>query len=146
MKVKILTSNNVIWYKGFIGRVIEVNPHIDVSPSGSVIHMVLVDKCDDDIQDVLKMYDAKENSFFQGMWWIYKEDCEVVKEEKPLRVGDVVCFVGSKYEYDQPTITVVKIYMDCRSGYSVFDGVYFNKVTGGYTTIVGASVNAVERR
>lgn len=144
MKVKITGRGGHLWYKDFVGEVVEVSEN-EIRAGSHIAYMVCTDKCSDDMKALFVRYDELGKTF-PGIWWIYKEDCEVVKEEKPLRAGDVVCFVGGKYEYDQPTITVVKIYMDCRSGYSVFDGVYFNKVTGGYTTIVGASVNAVERR
>lgn len=144
VKVKITGRGGHLWYKDFVGEVVEVSEN-EILVGSHIAYMVCTDKCSDAMKALFARHDGI-GTIFPGIWWIYKEDCEVVKEEKPLRVGDVVCFIGSKYEYYQPTITVVKIYMDCRSGYSVFDGVYFNKVTGGYTTVVGVSVNAVERR
>jgi hypothetical protein len=144
VKVKITGCGGHRWYKDFVGEVVEVLEN-ETQVGTHIAYAVCMDKCSDDMKALFAILDGR-GQIFPGLWWICKEDCEVVKEEKPLRVGDVVCFIGSKYEYDHPTITVVKIYMDCRSGYSVFDGVYFNKATGGYTTVVGVSVNAVERR
>lgn len=151
MKVKILTSNNAIWYRGFIGRTIEVSPHTSVSPSGSIVYTVLVDKCDEDVQDVLKMYDAKGNSFFKGMWWVYADDCEVIKEEaivekKDIKVGDVVCFIGDRYVKDAPIITVTAVNKSYLTDTTTIDGVYFNKVSGYYVSISGISVDTVVRK
>lgn len=144
MKVKITGSCGHLWYKDFVGEVVEVSEN-EVLAGSHIAYMVCTDKCSDDMKALFARHDGV-GKVFPGIWWIYKEDCEVVKEEKPLSVGDVVCFIGSKYEYNQPTITVTAVTRSYLTDTTIIEGVYFNKVDGVYLNISGIPIDSVVRK
>lgn len=144
MKVKITGRGGHLWYKDFVGEVVEVSES-EIQVGTHIAYAVCTDKCSDDMKALFAVLDGRGH-IFPGIWWIYKEDCEVVKEEKPLRVGDVVCFIGSKYEYNQPTITVTAVTRSYLTDTTIIEGVYFNKVDGVYLNISGIPIDSVVRK
>ena len=144
MKVKITNGSGYLWYKDFVGRIIEVAVDAGgVTATGSAIYYIDIGKCDEDIQTALNKWNAIAE--VSGVGRIYEEDCEVIKEDEPLKVGDVVKFTASRYEYYAPDITVTKLYRESSGEYNVLDGIYYNKVTGQYASIIGVFVDAVEK-
>lgn len=144
MKVKITGSCGHRWYRDCVGEVVEVSES-EIQVGTHIAYVVCMDKCSDDMKALFAILDGR-GQIFPGLWWICKEDCEVVKEEKSLRVGDVVCFIGSKYEYDQPTITVTAVTRSYLTDTTIIEGVYFNKVDGVYLNISGIPIDSVVRK
>jgi hypothetical protein len=144
VKVKITGCGGHRWYKDFVGEVVEVLEN-ETQVGTHIAYAVCVDKCSDDMKALFAILDGRGH-IFPGLWWICKEDCEVVKEEKPLRVGDVVCFIGDRYVNDAPPITVTSVCTSYVTDTITIDGVYFNKNTGVYMNIAGVPIDSVVRR
>lgn len=144
MKVKITGSYEYQWYKDCIGEVVEVLEN-EIHVGTHIAYEVCVDKCSDDMKALFATLDGRGH-IFPGLWWICKEDCEVVNEEKPLRVGDIVYFIGDRYVTDAPPITVTAVTRSYITDTTIIGGVYFNKVDGVYLNIAGVPADSVVRR
>ena len=144
MKVKITGSCGHRWYKYCVGEVVEVSES-EIQVGTNIAYVVCVDKCSDGMKALFEILDGRGH-IFPGLWWICKEDCEVVNEEKPLRVGDVVYFTGDRYVTDAPPITVTAVTRSYLTDTTTIEGVYFNKVDGVYLNISGVPADSVVRR
>lgn len=144
MKVKITGRGGHLWYKDFVGEIVEVSEN-EVLAGSYIAYMVCTDKCSDAMKALFARHDELGKTF-PGIWWIYKEDCEVVEEEKSLQVGDAVYLIGDRYVNDAPPITVTSVYTSYVTDTTTIDGVYFNKNTGVYMNIAGVPIDSVVRR
>lgn len=144
MKVKITGSCGHRWYRDCVGEVVEVSES-EIQVGTHIAYAVCTDKCSDDMKALFAILDGRGH-IFPGLWWICKEDCEVVKEEKSLEVGDIVYFTGDRYVNDAPPITVTSVNKSYITNTTTIDGVYFNKNTGVYMNIAGVPIDSVVRR
>lgn len=144
MKVKITGSCGHRWYRDYIGEVVEVLEN-EIQVGTHIAYAVYVDKCSADMKALFAMLDGR-GQIFPGLWWICKEDCEVVEEEKPLMVGDIVYFTGDRYVTGAPPITVTAVTRSYLTDTTTIEGVYFNKVDGVYLNISGVPADSVVRR
>ena len=144
MKVKITGRGGHLWYKDFVGEIVEVSEN-EILAGSYIAYMVCTDKCSDGMKALFARHDELGKTF-PGIWWIYKEDCEVVEEEKSLQVGDAVYLIGDRYVNDAPPITVTSVYTSYVTDTTTIDGVYFNKNTGVYMPIAGVPIDSVVRR